>query len=397
MSDKSLIVSIVAIALLVFSSCGNKHTSGDSESGVNQVDSVDFNYPVAFQNAKGIDVVNGENYKIVYIFHPDLPDTIDTYVLYPRHMERPQLIELSDAKVTAYIPIPITNIVCTSSVQVGALPILNREEHLVGVVSIKNINDLKLRALAKEGRIQEVGRGMSKNMERIMALHPDVVLMDFTRTPEEAQKFKDSGIDILLYNSWKEQSLLGRAEWIKFIGMLFGDNKLASEVFGEVTREYDSVKEIVANEEEIIPVMYGQDYKGTWYLPGEFSYVTSMLHDAKLSFDYAEGRVSSLPCSFERIFKNNRDVKVWICVMMSSVMTYKDFIAQNDRYRFFAATQEGGTLVTDQKRVNEYGGNDYWESGPYHPDLILKDLIKITRPYLLPDYETTYFKQLTRQ
>lgn len=81
--------------------------------------------------------------------------------------------------------------------------------------------------------------------------------------------------------------------------------------------------------------------------------------------------------------------------MLGNIHTMADFLALNERYGHFDAAKEGRIFI-DRKRVNEYGGNDYWESGLYRPDLLLKDLIKITRPELLPDYETSYWIELPR-
>ena len=97
--------------------------------------------------------------------------------------------------------------------------------------------------------------------------------------------------------------------------------------------------------------------------------------------------------SFEYIFSRHKHDKVWISVMVGKGNKLADFLALNERYTAFDAANHKGIWL-DRKRVNEYGGNDYWESGPYNPHLILKDLIKITRPHLLPDYETTYFLHL---
>lgn len=81
--------------------------------------------------------------------------------------------------------------------------------------------------------------------------------------------------------------------------------------------------------------------------------------------------------------------------MMGNIKTMDEFLALNERYRHFDATQTGKVYI-DRKRVNENGGNDYWESGLYRPDLLLKDIIKITRPELLPEYETSYWIELKR-
>jgi len=46
------------------------------------------------------------------------------------------------------------------------------------------------------------------------------------------------------------------------------------------------------------------------------------------------------------------------------------------------------------KRMLPSGANDFWESAVAHPDLLLKDVIFILHPELLPGYETFYAQKL---
>ena len=41
--------------------------------------------------------------------------------------------------------------------------------------------------------------------------------------------------------------------------------------------------------------------------------------------------------------------------------------------------------------TNSNGKNNYWEQGFTEPHVILKDLVKILHPDLLPDYTLVYF------
>lgn len=52
-----------------------------------------------------------------------------------------------------------------------------------------------------------------------------------------------------------------------------------------------------------------------------------------------------------------------------------------------------GRVYNNNRRTNPSGGNDYWESGVIHPDLILQDLIRIFHPELT-DAEPTYYRKL---
>lgn len=390
MNRKLVFIIHLSLVLLLFTGCGGG-TSQRSHSSVSDEDREDFAHVVELHYTKGFSVENHPDYKVLHVYHPDAPDASDTYVLYLKGEDKPSY----EGEVTSYITVPVENLITTSTVQIGALSLLDAEESIIGSTSIEYINSEKVRNRFTEGLITEVGKGMSQNMELILSLQPELILMDYIQSLEELEKYQDAGISLILFNSWKDQSPLGRAEWMKLVAMLVCKNQMAEEHFKKITSEYLEAKELVAHEKESIPVMYGQDYKGVWYVPGEHSYMAEMLRDARLIFNFIPEQVSSEPRSFEQVFSFGRHALVWLTSYAGKINSVDAFLSQNEHYQHFDAAKKG-IIVSDNKRVNKSGGNDYWESGAYHPDLLLKDIIKVTRPHLLPDYETTYWQVLER-
>ncbi|MDO4691298.1 MAG: ABC transporter substrate-binding protein [Porphyromonadaceae bacterium] len=386
-----LSVACLAMALLsLHSSCG-QHTGTQGTAQLQaEIDSIDFAHPVQFHHARTVQVANYPDHKELVVFSPGQADTLATYILYPRTGSRPQNIKTG----AIAIPIPVQRIACLSTPQVGTLPLLGASDRLVGASNLENINSPEVRQHINEGKVLEIARGMSENKESVLACSPEVVLQDFSRMDEQDVELMKVGIMPVLFNSWKEQDLLGRAEWLKVSGMLLGLNQRADSIFSRIAHDYEEARQIATNTQDTIPILYGLDYKGMWYIPGEYSYPTAMFRDAGLKYDYIPGEANSTPVSFEYVFSRHRHAKIWISVMTGKIYTKQDFTALNERYTYFDAAKEGGKIFLDRKRVNEFGGNDYWESGPYRPDLILKDLIKMTRPELLPDYELYYFIEL---
>lgn len=381
---------VIAILLLLLNSACTQHVSDQSTSQTQaELDSVDFAYPVHFAFARTLTVNNYPTYKELIIFDPGKADTLATYILYPRSGDKP-----TNLKGAIPIAVPVQRIACLSTPQVGTLPLLGASDRLVGASKLENINSPEIRQRIDEGKVIEIARGMSENKESLLMARPEVVLQDLSRMDEQDMEFIQAGIVPVLFNSWKEQNLLGRAEWLKVSALLLGLNQRADSIFTRIAHDYEEARQIAASTQDTIPILYGLDYKGVWYMPGEYSYPTAMFRDAALKYDYIPGEVNSTPVSFEYVFSRHRHKKIWISVMTGKVYTKQAFTALNERYTYFDAAKEGGKIFLDRKRVNEAGGNDYWESGPYRPDLILKDLIKMTRPELLPDYELYYFIEL---
>lgn len=53
-----------------------------------------------------------------------------------------------------------------------------------------------------------------------------------------------------------------------------------------------------------------------------------------------------------------------------------------------------GRVFNNNARTTPDGGSDFWESGVVRPHIVLKDMIRIFHPELLPDHELYYFRQL---
>ena len=88
---------------------------------------------------------------------------------------------------------------------------------------------------------------------------------------------------------------------------------------------------------------------------------------------------------------NFSETDIWIGTQEKSL---EALLQQNNKYQLFKAFKEGN-VYNINKRTNQNGGNDYWESAVARPDLLLKDMIKICHPLLLQDYELTYLDKLT--
>ena len=138
-------------------------------------------------------------------------------------------------------------------------------------------------------------------------------------------------------------------------------------------------------------IFSGQDYRGTWSLPGGKSYTAQLFRDAGASYKYSQDSTStSIPSNIEEVLVNFNQADIWIGVQTSSL---EELGKTDSKYKLFKAYKEGNVYNTN-KRINATGGNDYWESGVARPDLLLNDMIKICHPSLLSEYELTYYERL---
>jgi iron complex transport system substrate-binding protein len=97
----------------------------------------------------------------------------------------------------------------------------------------------------------------------------------------------------------------------------------------------------------------------------------------------------SLP--FEKVFEKGQNAEFWIAP--GDFSSLKQMSESNTHYAEFASFKN--------KKVYSYavnkgpkGGIVYFELASTRPDLVLKDLIKIIHPELLPKYRPFFFKKL---
>lgn len=386
---KTGVLFLYLIFLLIATSCTRRGNSTIGNSPAEYVDSVDFEFNVELKYARKIFVKNYSDHKEVYILNPSGSDTIATYILALRGIELLPEVESKGA----IIRVPIQTVVCLSATHVGALEVLDLRDNIAGATNITRFWDKKINELSDKGKIKEVGVGMKPDNELIITLKPDVVIKNDHSKNIKDKEMADVGINTIFYNDWRENTLLARAEWLKMMGLLFCRNRKSDSLFQAIENRYDTIKTLAITAIEKPNILITQDIRGTWYMPGDQSYVPSMIRDAYANTGCLEGVSTSLPCSFEKVYENHHNDKYWLSLKGGVVKTLKDFGAASEHYSKFDAFKTGNVYINN-KRVKPGGGNDFWESGTYNPDVILKDLIKIFHPELLPDYETYYWQKL---
>ncbi len=349
-----------------------------------------FPKKVTLRYAEGFTVEYHENYKVVTVTRPwRNAETTFRYVLVQCGTPAPTGYE--DAQV---IQVPVKRIVTLSTTHLPALSKLGLLDRLVGVGNFKYVNSLDVRALIDAGFLEEVGSGAKVDVEKVVALDPDLVLTFGIGNPERDAhpKLLEAGLKVAINAEYMEGTPLGRSEWIKFIALFFNKEKDAERIFDGIVRRYQAIRDVGEKAEERPTVFAGYMYKGTWYMPGGKSYVAQFLRDAGATYLWAEDETAgSIPLDFEAVYERAADADFWVNV--GRAKSLKDLAEADERYTQFKAFQEGN-VYNNNKRLNKWGGNDYWESGLANPDIVLADLVSIFHPDLLPQHDRVYYQQL---
>jgi iron complex transport system substrate-binding protein len=292
------------------------------------------------------------------------------------------------------IEVPIRKIVVTSTTHIPMVELLNEETSIVGFPFSKYVSSEKTRVLIDAGKIREIGKENSLNTEILLDLQPELVVgYSVSSADKSLTTIKKAGIAVIYNGDWLEETPLGRAEWIKFFGVLFNKEKQADSIFKVIEKNYLHAKKSALKSTKKINVLSGAIMsKDIWSLPAGESFVAQFLKDANLNYLWKNTKgKGSLSLSFESVFDKGKDADLWIAPGYFS--TKKQLLKSNQLYTQFNAFKSD-KIYTPTIKKGKTGGVIYYELAPTRPDLVLKDLIKITNPKLLLDYTPTFFSKM---
>ena len=314
-----------------------------------------------------------------------------TYALIPK--EKQAFITLDKNEYDAIISVPIDNIVVTSTTHIPALEALGELDKLVGFSDTKYVSSKAARKRIDAGQIKELGVNESLNTEAVLALQPDLVIGFAVSGSNSAyETLQRSQIPVIYNGDWVEETPLGKAEWIKFFATFFKKETEASIIFAEIEKSYIDAKKIAETANTKPSVLSGALYKDVWYLPGGKSWAANFLKDANANYLWHDSVESgSLSLSWESVLVVANNAEYWIGP--AQFKSYKEMESSSAHYQQFDAFKNK-KVFTFANTEGETGGNLYYELAPQRPDLVLKDLIHILHPGLLPKHEPFFFKPL---
>ena len=289
---------------------------------------------------------------------------------------------------------PIQKIVVTSTTHIPMVELLNEETSIIGFPYARYVSSEKTRQLIDAGKIKEIGKETSLNTEILLDLQPELVVgYSVSSADKSLTTIQKAGINVIYNGDWLEETPLGRAEWIKFFGVLFDKEKQADSIFKVIEGNYLVAKQIALKSTKKPTILSGAIMsKDIWNLPAGESFVSQFIKDANLNYlwKHTKGK-GSLSLSFESIFDKGQNAEYWISPGFFS--TKEQLLQSNKIYAEFDAFKND-EIYTSTIKKGKTGGIIYYELAATRPDLVLKDFIKITNPDLLPDYKMTFFEKM---
>jgi iron complex transport system substrate-binding protein len=339
--------------------------------------------------SKSLAIYKHAGFSIVKVTNPWPEANKDyTYIL----KEKNGFVPDSLRKYTS-IQVPLQSVVVTSTTNIPFLEMLGVEKSLVGFPNTDYVSSEKTRQLIDKGSIKDIGQNEKLNIEQLIDLSPNlIVTFGIDNNNPTIDNLQKSGLKVMIQADWMEQTPLGKAEWIKLYGALFGKEKEAKTLFDNIAKNYNEALELVKNKTASATVLHGSMYQDQWFVAKGNSWVAQFIKDAKANYLWSDiTGTGSLSLSFENVLEKGKKANFWITT--SPAKTIAAFEKSNIHYAQFEALKSKN-IYTFESKTGKTGGIVYYELAPSRPDLILKDYIKIFHPELLVDYHFTFAQKL---
>lgn len=248
-----------------------------------------------------------------------------------------------------------------------------------------NIPDIKERVKLSDGKastsdtdkvIIDCGSSMQPDMERIIALKPEVLLISPFENSGGYGKLDKLNIPIIETADYMETSPLGRAEWMKFYGLLFISEERSDSLFSSIEKEYLALKAEAAKLPQGLSILTERKMGSVWYVPGGKSTMGILLKDANAKYIFADDTHSgSLAYGPERILSKGTQVDVWAFKYFGGkALSKNDLLAEYEGYKVLKAFNSNSIYQVDTST------QPYFELTSFHPEILLREFIILAHP-----------------
>lgn len=329
-----------------------------------------------------------EQYSLVSLRNPwDTTKLLARYALVDRNSEIPDDVP-EDAVV---LRVPIGKSVIFSGVHASLITELGASKAVSGICDAEFVSDPLVKDAISDGTILDCGQSSLPIIEKIIKLRPEILLVSPFENSAQSGGLGKTGVPVVLAADYMEETPLGRAEWIRFYGRLFGKGNTADSLFNDIAGQYEGIKKRNMGFKTRPTVLFDKIYSGIWSVPTQASSTGHLIEDAGGENPF--GNISdagSVQLSPEKVLSIGRDADIWLIRYYEPPLLSRQVLAkENTIYSRFKAFSPGGRIYgvnTLEKHV--------FEDAAFHPHLILRELSKLLHPDSDSSYKPIYYSPI---
>lgn len=340
---------------------------------------------IAMRHSSLLSIVECDAYTIVDVKDPWNKSNTKRYVLLPKENVMP--VNLPSGVV---LRVPLERSLVFSGVHASLFEELGAVCSIAGVCDARYMYCSAVRERISVGAVVDCGSSLNIDSERVMQVNPDAIFV----LPYENGgygKLENMKFPLVECADYMEKSPLGCSEWMRFYGRLLGKAAESDSLFNEVCSEYERIAGMVRECEEYRPKLLCElKSSSAWYVPGGESTSGVLYKDAGADYLFADNNVSgSVPLSYEYVLDRAGDADIWLIKYNSPVNIFLSSLLDDFRgYSHFKPFKDGMVYG-----CNAHDRNIFEETS-FHPEKLLKDLVALFHPSILPEYQTVYYEKI---
>ena len=283
-----------------------------------------------------------------------------------------------DADVDGILKVPIRSVISFSATQWAVFLRLGEIDRVKGILEGRFVVDTTMLSLLAQQKVYDIGTEAAADVERMIQLKPDALLYSPYFDGNQGG-LNVTGAVLFPFADYMENTPLGRAEWIRVIGMLSGCEDKADAWFADIETRYNALSGLCAEVEHRPTFFSDLAFNGQWYVAGGQSYIAKLFADAGADYVWKDNpSTASVPMDAETILAKAQHADYWRIVNSNPFpMTYESLAKENPIYPLFDAYKNRKIIVCDIMKTG------YFEQSQCEPDLLLADFIHFFHPELL--------------
>ena len=283
-----------------------------------------------------------------------------------------------DKDVKGVLNSPVQSVISFSATQWSVFLRLGEIDRVKGILEGRFVTDSTMRALLEQQKVYDIGTEAAADIERMIQLQPDALLYSPYFDGNQGG-LNVTGAVLFPFADYMENTPLGRAEWIRIIGMLAGCEDKADAWFDEIEARYNTLSGLCAEVESRPTVFSDLAFNGQWYVAGGQSYIAKLFADAGADYIWKDNpSTASVPMDAESILAKAQHADFWRVInSLPTPMTYATLAKESPVYSLFDAFKNHQIIVCDIMKTGSF------EQSQCEPDLLLADFIYFFHPELL--------------
>ena len=246
----------------------------------------------------------------------------------------------------------LTRVAVGSTTHVPYIGALGRMDAIAACAHMDQVRDPGFIERARSGSVKEIATGDGLDREALLALKPEA-LFGYPFGQSEAHALEGLGIPTIEVSEYLEEHPLGRAEWLRFFGVLFGEERIADSLFAGILERYEALR-VDSSFTQGPTVLFGSVWDGQWWVPPGNSYMARLIEDAGGSYVFADRKGDgNIAVDMETMVTTGGQADYW--GMVAEVLdspTIRTFTNGDQRLGSFKAIREynlflGNTATED--------------------------------------------------